>query len=116
MSMNISLQTVAQQSRATLDTLNAAACAGTVKGRVGIRKDGELIVFKGMQFVLHLKQCQRAENLLKAHELLAPRKPSVASFVSSLKLNGLRLDTRPAGSAARCRSPRRSDRSATQRP
>ncbi|AKC69031.1 hypothetical protein [Pandoraea oxalativorans] len=95
MSMNLSLQTVAQNSRATLDMLNAQASEGVAKGRIGIRKDGQITVFKGMEFVLHLRQCHRAKALLKAHELIAERKSSVASLVSSLKLNSVRLDKRP---------------------
>ncbi|VVE74180.1 hypothetical protein [Pandoraea sputorum] len=95
MGMDISLQTVAQNSRAILDMLNAQANEGVAKGRIGIRKDGQITVFKGMEFVLHLRQCHRAKQLLKAQALIAERKSPVSSLVSSLKLNSVRLDKRP---------------------
>ncbi|VVE69912.1 hypothetical protein PAN31117_03506 [Pandoraea anapnoica] len=95
MGMDISLQTVAQNSRAVLDMLNAQANEGVAKGRIGIRKDGQITVFKGMEFVLHLRQCHRAKELLKAHELIAERKSPISSLVSLLKLNSVRLDKRP---------------------
>lgn len=81
MGMDISLQTVAQNSRAILDMLNAQANEGMAKGRIGIRKDGQITVFKGMEFVLHLRQCHRAKQLLKAQELIAERKSPVSSLV-----------------------------------
>ncbi|MFK0377168.1 hypothetical protein [Pandoraea sp. NPDC090278] len=95
MGMDISLQTVAQNSRAILDMLNAQADEGVAKGRIGIRKDGQLTVFKGMEFVLHLRQCHRAKQLLKAHDLITEKKSPVSSLMSSLKLNSVRLDKRP---------------------
>lgn len=95
MGMDISLQTVAQNSRAILDMLNAQANEGVAKGRIGIRKDGQITVFRGMEFVLHLRQCHRAKQLLKAQELITEKKSPVSSLVSSLKLNSVRLDKRP---------------------
>lgn len=95
MGMDISLQTVAQNSRAILDMLNAQADEGVAKGRIGIRKDGQITVFKGMEFVLHLRQCHRAKQLLKAQDLITERKSPVSSLMSSLKLNSVRLDKRP---------------------
>ncbi|UVA79714.1 hypothetical protein [Pandoraea commovens] len=64
---SISLQSVAYNSRPTLDRLGEPGNGATIEnGRIGINDKGQLVVFKGRTYLLHLQQCYRADKLIKA--------------------------------------------------
>ncbi|VVD76907.1 hypothetical protein [Pandoraea anhela] len=93
MSMNLSLQSVATRSAATLSTLEESKDAYAVQGkRIGINKSGELVIFKGSKYLLHPHQCQRAKALMTQHNL-STETPS--SLIASLKFTDLRMDRTP---------------------
>ncbi|WP_331692252.1 hypothetical protein [Pandoraea sputorum] len=86
---NISLQSVAYNSRAALDRLGEPGNGATIEnGRIGINDKGQLVVFKGKTFLLHLQQCYRADKLIKANDLSTR---ASASLRSALKFKDLRL-------------------------
>ncbi len=86
---SISLQSVAYNSRPTLDRLGEPGNGATIEnGRIGINDKGQLVVFKGKAFLLHLRQCYRADKLIKANDLSTH---TSASLRSALKFKDLRL-------------------------
>ncbi|MCE4061169.1 hypothetical protein LXM60_13230 [Pandoraea sputorum] len=86
---SISLQSVAYNSRATLNRLGEPGNGATIEnGRIGINDKGQLVVFKGKAFLLHLRQCYRADKLIKANDLSTHES---ASLRSALKFKDLRL-------------------------
>lgn len=86
---SISLQSVAYNSRPTLDRLGEPGNGATIEnGRIGINDKGQLVVFKGKTYLLHLQQCYRADKLIKANDLSTH---TSASLRSALKFKDLRL-------------------------
>ncbi|VVD93431.1 hypothetical protein [Pandoraea commovens] len=86
---SISLQSVAYNSRPTLDRLGEPGNGATIEnGRIGINDKGQLVVFKGRTYLLHLQQCYRADKLIKANDLSTH---ASASLRSELKFKDLRL-------------------------
>ncbi|VVE74175.1 hypothetical protein [Pandoraea sputorum] len=86
---SISLQSVAYNSRATLDRLGEPGNGATIEnGRIGVNDKGQLVVFKGKAFLLHLEQCYRADKLIKANDLSTH---ASASLRAALKFKDLRL-------------------------
>ncbi|AKC69030.1 hypothetical protein [Pandoraea oxalativorans] len=88
---SISLQSVAHHSRPTLDRLGEPGNGATIEnGRIGINDKGQLVVFKGKAFLLHLQQCYRAEKLIKANDLSTHTSTSLRA---ALRFKDLRLGT-----------------------
>ncbi|MFK0377167.1 hypothetical protein [Pandoraea sp. NPDC090278] len=86
---SISLQSVAYHSRPTLDRLGEPGNGATIENRrIGINNKGQLVIFKGKTFLLHLQQCYRADKLIKANDLSTR---ASSSLRSTLKFKDLRL-------------------------
>uniref|UniRef100_A0A0H3WVU7 Uncharacterized protein n=1 Tax=Pandoraea faecigallinarum TaxID=656179 RepID=A0A0H3WVU7_9BURK len=82
---------MAQNSFATLDRLHTPESGAYIeKGRIGINDRGQLVVFKGKEFLLHLRQCHRADKFMKANGLSSGARPSL---LSTLKFKDLRMGT-----------------------
>ncbi|VVE63688.1 hypothetical protein PCA31118_01354 [Pandoraea captiosa] len=92
MSTSISLHSVALHSRATLDRLDSLAQpkggAAITNGRIGVNSKDQLVIFKGKSFLLHLRQCHRADKLIR--ESKTATRPAT-SLLSKLKFKDLRL-------------------------
>ncbi|VVD64766.1 hypothetical protein PIN31009_00292 [Pandoraea iniqua] len=85
--MSNTLQSVATQSSAALEYLRTGAF-DTQDMRIGIRKDGSLALYKGMQYLLHPKETHRALKFLKENKFSESAK-------STLQQDSLRL-SKPA--------------------
>ncbi|ALS59871.1 hypothetical protein [Pandoraea norimbergensis] len=85
--MSNTLHSVANKSSATLEYLKTEAF-DTQDLRVGIRKDGSLTIYKGMQYLLHPKETHRALKFLKQNQFCESAK-------STLQQDSLRL-SKPA--------------------
>ncbi|WP_087690394.1 hypothetical protein [Pandoraea sp. PE-S2R-1] len=81
--MSNTLHSVATQSSTTLEYLRTGAF-DTQELRIGIRKDGSLTVYKGMQYLLHPKETHRALKFLKENKFSESAK-------STLQQDSLRL-------------------------
>ncbi|AJP55967.1 hypothetical protein UC34_01105 [Pandoraea vervacti] len=92
MSTSISLNSVALNSRAKLDALDAVGQpkegAAITNGRIGVNSKDQLVIFKGKTFLLHLGQCRRADKLIRKSDLTT--RPATSLF-SKLKFKDLRL-------------------------
>lgn len=81
--MSNTLQSVATQSSAALEYLRTGAF-DTQDMRIGIRKDGSLALYKGMQYLLHPNETHRALKFLKENKFSE-------SARSTLQQDSLRL-------------------------
>lgn len=66
--MSITLNSLANNSTATMEYLRTEAF-DTHDRRIGIRKDGTLAIYKGMQYLLHPHETHRALKFLKETKL-----------------------------------------------
>ncbi|MGC7404891.1 hypothetical protein ACPWR0_08300 [Pandoraea pneumonica] len=66
--MSITLNSLANNSTATMEYLRTEAF-DTHDRRIGIRKDGTLAIYKGMQYLLHPNETHRALKFLKETKL-----------------------------------------------
>jgi len=76
------------------DALNKAGLDG-VHGRLGMRKEGALVVFGGHTFLAHRNQTRRAKKFMQQHGL-AP-----SSFGPSIKLSTVLANARQIGQSIR---------------
>ncbi|VVE69910.1 hypothetical protein PAN31117_03505 [Pandoraea anapnoica] len=91
---SITLQSVAYNSRPTLHRLGEPGNGATIEnGRIGINEKGQLVVFKGKTYLLHLQQCYRADKLIKANDLSTH---ASSSLRSALKFKDLRMGKQSA--------------------
>lgn len=74
--MSNTLQSVATQSSAALEYLRTGAF-DTQDLRIGIRKDGSLALYKGMQYLLHPKETHRALKFLKENKFSESARPTL---------------------------------------
>jgi len=66
--MSITLHSLANNSTPAMEYLRTEAF-DTHERRIGIRKDGTLAIYKGMQYLLHPHETHRALKFLKEHRL-----------------------------------------------
>lgn len=71
--MSVTPTSLANNSTATMEYLKTEAF-DTHERRIGIRKDGTLAIYKGMQYLLHPHETHRALKFLKEHRLIESAK------------------------------------------